>query len=101
LELRYAAAGINQFLLNSKRILAPGLFLGICETETYELRRIALKTGDSICFLTDGISDIFDAENLWTKMRAENVCRLFQETDIAFQAKDDATAICITVKQEQ
>ena len=100
-ELRYAAAGINQFLFNAERILAPGLYLGICEAEEYELSRIAIKTGDSICFLTDGISDIFDAANLWTEIHAENVCRLFHESEIAAQAKDDATAIGITIKQKQ
>ena len=100
-ELRYAAAGINQFLLNAERVLAPGLYLGICETEAYELRRVAMKTGDSICFLTDGISDIFDATDLWAEMRAEQVCRLFHESEIASQAKDDATAICITIKRAQ
>ena len=100
-ELRYAAAGINQFLLNAERVLAPGLYLGICETEAYELCRVAMKTGDSICFLTDGISDIFDATDLWAEMRAEQVCRLFHESEIASQAKDDATAICITIKRAQ
>ena len=98
-ELRFSAAGINQFLVNAERILAPGLYLGIHENEVYEMSRLSLATGDSICFLTDGISDIFDAEKLWTEMHANKIIHLFNETDIQDCAKDDATAICITLRQ--
>ncbi len=98
-ELRFAAAGISQFLFNAERIEVPGLYLGINEDEEYELRRLPVQAADSICFLTDGITDIFDVEKLWGEMRAENVCQLFNETEMKTKTKDDATAVSITINQ--
>jgi PAS domain S-box-containing protein len=97
-ELRYAAAGINHFLLNNEKIDVAGMYLGIREEEQFELNRRPIRAGDSVCFMTDGISDIFDRENGWGEVQAGQVCRLFDEGDETAKAQDDATAICIEVR---
>ena len=97
-ELRYAAAGINHFLLNGDRIDVAGMYLGICEDEQFELNRRPIGKGDAVCFMTDGISDIFDRENTWGGVQASQVCRLFDEGESTDKAQDDATAICIEVR---
>ena len=98
-ELRYAAAGINCFLFNAERVTVPGLYLGINAAEVYELHTLPIAAGDSVCFMTDGISDVFDADKSWERIKADQVCRLFMEQDLDSKAKDDATAICITVNK--
>ena len=96
-ELRYAAAGINHFLLNGEKFDVAGMYLGIREEEKFELNRRPIRAGDAVCFMTDGISDIFDRENAWGEMQASQVCRLFGEGNETEKAQDDATAICIEV----
>ena len=96
-QLRYASAGINYFLYNGERIEVAGMYLGIRDDETYELHCRPIRQGDAVCFLTDGISDVFDRENNWGTIGADQVCRLFAEQDWVEKAKDDATAVCIDV----
>ena len=98
-ELRYAAAGINLFLFNAERVTVPGLYLGINEAEVYELHTLPIAAGDSVCFMTDGISDVFDADKSWGQIKADQVCGLFTGQDLGEKTKDDATAICITVNR--
>jgi PAS domain S-box-containing protein len=96
-ELRYAAAGINHFLLNGEKIDVAGMYLGIREQEEYDLLKRPIRAGDAVCFMTDGVSDIFDRENSWDTMQASQLYRLFSEGDWAEKTQDDATAICIEV----
>lgn len=96
-QLRYASAGINHFLHNAEQVTVAGMYLGIREDETYELHRRPIRQGDAVCFLTDGIGDVFDRENNWGTIGADQVCRLFAEPDWVEKAKDDATAVCIDV----
>ena len=97
-QLCFASAGINHFLHNGERIDVAGLYLGIRENEVYELHRRPLLQGDAVCFMTDGISDIFDREKTWASIEASQVCWLFSEGDLAKKAQDDATAICIEIR---
>ena len=97
-ELRYAAAGINHFLLNGEKIDVAGMYLGIREQEEYDLFRRPISEGDALCFMTDGISDVFDRENSWDMLQASQLRRLFSEGDWAEKTQDDATAICIEVR---
>ena len=97
-QLCFVSAGINHFLHNGERIDVAGLYLGIRENEVYDLHRRPLRQGDAVCFMTDGISDIFDREKTWDSIEAGQVCRLFSEGDLAKKAQDDATAICIEIR---
>ena len=49
--------------------------------------------------MTDGISDVFDADKSWGQIKADQVCGLFTGQDLGEKAKDDVTAICITVNR--
>ena len=95
-QLCYAAAGITDFLFNRERISTPGLFLGIDRRETYETACISFAEGDSVCFMTDGITDVLTAEERWGRLTATEICRRFGEKQQAGHLKDDATGICIT-----
>ena len=97
-ELRYAAAGITDFLFNNMRISAPGLFLGINEKELFEAGKLSFSHEDSVCFMTDGISDVLNSDQAWGEISARTLCRLFGEEQQAEKLKDDAAAICITAK---
>lgn len=98
-ELRYAVAGITDFMFNGQRISAPGLMLGIIENETYEMNTLAFSPGDSVCFMTDGIGDVLTAEQAWGDVSADKICDRFGEEEQTDKLRDDATAICITVRQ--
>jgi len=95
-ELRYAAAGITDFLFNAMRISCHGLFLGINDNEPYETKKIPFSAGDSVCFMTDGISDVLTSEQAWDKIQVREICRLFNDEPYTDKIKDDVTAICIT-----
>jgi serine phosphatase RsbU (regulator of sigma subunit) len=73
------------------------MYLGIREQEEYDLLKRPIRAGDAVCFMTDGVSDIFDRENSWDTMQASQLYRLFSEGDWAEKTQDDATAICIEV----
>ncbi len=95
-RLCYAAAGITDFLFNRERIMTPGLFLGIDRRETYETACISFAEGDSVCFMTDGITDVLTAESSWGRLTAADICRRFGGKQRTGSLKDDATVICIT-----
>ena len=95
-RLCYAAAGITDFLLNWERISTPGLFLGIDRKETYETSYLPFAAGDTVCFMTDGITDVLTTEESWGKVTARDICGQFRDKRQAGRLKDDATAIRIT-----
>ena len=100
-EIRYAAAGITEFLLNDKRILAPGLYLGIYENEFYEMQKISFTPGDTVCFMTDGITDILRVGPGGETVHAKNICELFRPGGrYAGKMRDDATAVCIAITDD-
>ncbi|MHC1758137.1 MAG: PAS domain S-box protein [Negativicutes bacterium] len=99
-EIRYAAAGITEFLLNDTRILAPGLYLGIYENESYEMQKISFTPGDTVCFMTDGITDILRVGPGGETVHAKNICELFRPGGrYADKMRDDATAVCIAITE--
>ena len=95
-ELRYASAGITDLLFNATRITSPGLFLGINDNEQYETKKLTFSAGDTVCFMTDGISDVLTSEQAWDKIPAHEICSLFNDDTYTDKIKDDVTAICIT-----
>ena len=97
-ELRYSSAGITDFLFNGLRITTPGLMLGINVTESYATHRLPLHKGDSVCFMTDGISDLLTQNGLWGQYSAGGICAAFNTGRLGGVARDDATAVCISVK---
>ena len=97
-EIRYAAAGITEFLFNDTRILAHGLYLGIFENESYETQKNSFTPGDTVCFMTDGITDILKVDLGEEAVHAQNVCELFRPGGrYAGKMRDDAAAVCIAI----
>ena len=96
-ELRYASAGITEFVFNDQWILAPGLFLGVNELEPYDTKVISIVPGDRICFVTDGITDVLLTEEHGKATAAQDLCRQFSSGVYGEKLRDDATAVCIEV----
>ena len=96
-ELRYASAGITEFLFNDQWLPAPGLLLGVDELETYETQVLTIVPGDTVCFVTDGITDVLATEEEGKATAAPNLCRLFEAGAYAEKLRDDATAVCIEI----
>jgi len=95
-RLCYSSAGITDFLLNWERISTPGLFLGIDRKERYETSYLPFAAGDTVCFMTDGITDVLTSEERWGKVTARDICGRFRGKRQATRLKDAATALCIT-----
>ena len=96
-ELRYATAGITDFLFNAKRISSPGLFLGVNEQEHYGAQSLPIASGDAISFMTDGITDVLSLGRYWENIQAKDLCKLFNEDEFSQKISDDATAVCIKI----
>ena len=77
------------------------MYLGIRDDETYELHSRPIRQGDAVCFMTDGISDVFDRENNWGTIGAGQLCSLFHEGTWTEKTQDDSTAVCIEVSLQQ
>jgi serine phosphatase RsbU (regulator of sigma subunit) len=73
--------------------------LDIIENETYEMSTLAFSPGDSVCFMTDGIGDVLAEERAWGEVAADKICGRFGDEDQTDKLRDDATAICITVRE--
>jgi sigma-B regulation protein RsbU (phosphoserine phosphatase) len=102
-NLRYVSAGITQFYFNGRKILSPGMFVGIWNDAEFDEHVLPLSEGDTFCFLTDGFTDIlaqqesagihsmhgkdFDAHVATLEQLAENEAM-----------RDDATGICLKIK---
>ena len=99
-EVRYVAAGVTEFYHNARRIITPGLMLGIKPEGDFGTGTIQLASNDIFAFLTDGLTDVFTREDwashsgdfgeltAWIKKTAENE-----------DVRDDATAICFCIKR--
>ena len=100
--VRYVPAGISCFLRSSKEyaglIKAPGFLLGLFPDVEYDLLTFPIHAGDSVYFLTDGVSDLLDSTS----------CSFLQEDFLACVEAlskvatdktrlDDTTVLCIHI----
>ena len=102
-ELRYVGAGITQFYANGRKIETPGMFVGVWEDAEFTDGKIAVKEGDTFCFLTDGFTDrLLQQENAGFfspdgKDFDGDVAAL-QRLAESKTLRDDATGVCIRVQ---
>ena len=100
-QLRWCCAGMPLVWLatTERRGLesCPGLYLGICSTETFEVHTVELAAGDAACFMTDGFSRLVAARPLEQTANFEQMQSLLQELSQQAERSDDATAICLRV----
>ena len=101
-ELRWVCAGLPEFWLASRLVTSviqsPGLFLGIRDSETFDVHSLPLSEGDCIYFLTDGLSDLLQEREDLPLARFPKMLELLETLSESEERRDDATAICIRVR---
>jgi PAS domain S-box-containing protein len=100
-QLRWCCAGMPMVWLSTKTRQGlescPGLYLGICSAEAYELHTLDLSAGDAACFMTDGFSRLIAADSQEQPVNYEQMQSLLAELAQSGERSDDATAVCIRV----
>jgi PAS domain-containing protein len=100
-QLRWCCAGMPIVWLSTKTRqgleTCPGLYLGICSTESYELHVLEISAGDAVCFMTDGFSRLIDPNSLEQPVNYEQMQALLMELAQNPDRSDDATSICLRV----
>lgn len=101
-ELRWSCAGMpHVWLSGSDRkglVACAGMYLGICASEVFEMQTFPLATGDSACFMTDGISEVIGRNGDRQPQNYGEMVQLLRAVASGSERHDDATAICIRVK---
>ncbi len=101
-QLRWSCAGMPLvWLANRDRqgiVSCPGMYLGICSTESFEMHSLPLSEGDSVCFMTDGLSEIVGRNPTPQVAEYSEMIQLLQQIALSKECRDDATAICIKIK---
>ena len=101
-ELRWVAAGITEFRVTAgasqRKILTPGMFLGIVEDENYELRTLPLAEGDCFYFCTDGLTDRLNSQAETSRCSWPDMLRRLQELVQEWECRDDATAVSLRIE---
>ena len=102
-ELRYAGAGITEFMLNGRWILVAGSFLGINMEEEYGVGTLPLQAGDLCLFMTDGMSDILKSiaggkdSVLPVEQGLEACMQVLNEMAQGSILRDDATVVGLQI----
>ena len=101
-QLRWCCAGMPLVWLANRdmqgSVKCPGMYLGVDVAESFELHTLPLAEGDSVCFMTDGLSGIFERRTEPQPSNYVEMVRLLKEISLSEARYDDATAICIQVK---
>jgi sigma-B regulation protein RsbU (phosphoserine phosphatase) len=101
-ELRWSCAGMpHVWLAGSDRqgiVACAGMYLGICAGEVFEMQTVPLAIGDSVCFMTDGISEVISRNVDRQPRNYGEMMQLLRAIASGNECHDDATAICIRVK---
>ena len=100
-ELRWSSAGIPVLWLQTRCckgiVTCPGLYLGINSLESFDTHSIRLEEGDSVCFMTDGLSDQLERHS-GLPLGFEAMVATLRRMALGANCLDDATAICIRIK---
>ncbi len=103
-KLRCVGAGIPQFYVNFKKIVIPGMFVGIWEEAEFGFVEMPMSSGDVLSFLTDGFTDVLEQPNN-SFIAASNsegfdtyVAKL-QQLAGSGRLIDDATGICLQIRE--
>ena len=103
-ELRYVSAGITQFYVNDKKILTPGMFVGLWNDAEFGAGSIPVSEGDTFYFLTDGFTDLLarpENSGFWPSQNGNFDNRIVALEGLAGsgQMRDDASGVCIKIRQ--
>ncbi len=72
--------------------------LGIRENETFETYTMTVDVGDSLYFMTDGLSDVLERHTKLPLDRYSEMVDLLRTLSEAEGRRDDASAVCIHVR---
>jgi len=101
-QIRWTCAGLPEFWLSSQTVCgavqSPGLFLGIRDSETFDVHSLPLAVGDCLYFLSDGLSDLLPAKPELPLAHYPQMLEMLDALSLSAQRRDDATAICIKVR---
>jgi PAS domain S-box-containing protein len=101
-QLRWACAGLPEFWLASQKVTgvvqSPGLFLGIHESETFDVHSLPLAVGDCFYFLSDGLSELLQTQPDLPLAQYTQMLELLEALAASPERRDDATATCIKVR---
>jgi PAS domain S-box-containing protein len=101
-KLCWCCAGMPLIWLSTRDqhgiVNCPGMYLGICSAETFEMHTTPIAVGDSVCFMTDGLSEIIGLHDEIQQLGYADMVSLLQKIALSGECRDDATAVCIQVK---
>ncbi|WLR51858.1 PAS domain-containing protein [Bacillus tianshenii] len=102
MEMSYAAAGINKFLVSSSEKTyvkkVPGMFIGMFEDAVFEEYSQRIKSGDQYYFITDGILEMMDKQDVEKNLANDDLWDYIDKTAKKGSEKDDATGLCVGIK---
>ena len=101
-QLRWVCAGIPLVFMDtgaySGRMACPGMCIGIHEEERYELHTQPINVGDVFYFMTDGLAEVLDATLEMPIQAYPGSLQQLQELVRSNRCRDDATALCVYIK---
>jgi PAS domain S-box-containing protein len=101
-QLRCVCAGIPKIWMATETkqgtMECPGMCLGIRENETFETYTMTVDVGDSLYFMTDGLSDVLERHTKLPLDRYSEMVDLLRTLSEAEGRRDDASAVCIHVR---
>ena len=101
-QLRWSCAGMPHVWLATRDhqgiMSCPGMYLGICSVESFEMHTVQLSENDSVCFMTDGLSEVFGKNPHMQPVQYDEMVDLLAKIVLREECHDDATAICIQVR---
>ena len=101
-QLRWSCAGMPHVWLAGRDrqgiVACPGMYLGLCTSEEFDLQTLPLSIGDAVCFMTDGVSEVLGRNGDRQPQNYNEMVQLLRTIASGKECHDDATAICIRVK---
>jgi PAS domain S-box-containing protein len=100
--LTYTGAGVYAFLGSIEQrqgeFKAPGSFIGVSPFGYFEEFVLPVQSGDSLYFLTDGLSEMLDSEDKHHLRDYAGMVTHLERLATNETKKDDASGLCIRIK---
>lgn len=101
-SLKFVSCGINHFIASTSEltglITVEGGFLGIMESMPFEEYEMPFQSGNYFSFLTDGLLDHFDGDQLKSPTSFQETYEMLETLSTSTIISDDASALCINIK---
>lgn len=101
-SLKYVSSGINHFIAMTNKlkgiVAVEGGFLGIMDMMPFEEYEILFQSGDYFNFLTDGLLDHLNVDQLKFSSSFQATYEMLVDLSNSSIITDDATGLCINIK---